>query len=106
MSHSCRVSLHQLVRFLVVKLTHSILNLRFDMSVIFTVNYFSVGGDVIVDRETFLMTDFMNLKINLTQFFRGAHRSRICVHVFIRLSANTYITICIYTVFLKKKSHT
>jgi hypothetical protein len=38
-----RVDLVQLVRFLVVKLTHSDLNSRFNMSIIFTVNYsFSV----------------------------------------------------------------
>jgi hypothetical protein len=35
----CRVSLVQLVRFLVVKLTHLDLNYRFDMSVVFTTNY-------------------------------------------------------------------
>jgi hypothetical protein len=34
-----RVSLVQLVRFLVVKLIYSDLNHRFDMSVIFTINY-------------------------------------------------------------------
>jgi hypothetical protein len=34
-----RVSLAQLVRFLVVELIHPVLNSRFDMSVIFTANY-------------------------------------------------------------------
>jgi hypothetical protein len=33
------VGLAQLVRFLVMELTYSDLNLRFDMSVIFTTNY-------------------------------------------------------------------
>jgi hypothetical protein len=33
------VGLAQLVRFLVVELTHSGSNLRFDMGVVFTVNY-------------------------------------------------------------------
>jgi hypothetical protein len=38
-----RVVLVQLFRFLVVKLTHSVSNLRFDMYVVFTFNYsFSV----------------------------------------------------------------
>jgi hypothetical protein len=36
---SCRVGLAQLTRFLVVKLTHSDLNLRFDMDVAFMTNY-------------------------------------------------------------------
>jgi hypothetical protein len=34
-----RVGLAQLVRLLVVELTHSVLNLRFDMYLVFTVNY-------------------------------------------------------------------
>jgi hypothetical protein len=37
---SCRVGLAQLVRFLVVELTHSGLNHKFDMNVIFMANYF------------------------------------------------------------------
>ncbi len=60
-----RVGLAQLVRFLVVKLTYSGLNSIFDMSVIFTANYFFRGGDVSVDSDTFLVTDFVNLKIKL-----------------------------------------
>jgi hypothetical protein len=39
----CRVSLAQLVKFLVVELTHLNLNHRFDMSVTFTANYFFSG---------------------------------------------------------------
>jgi hypothetical protein len=35
----CRVDLAQLVRFLVVELTHPGLNPRFDMGVAFTANY-------------------------------------------------------------------
>jgi hypothetical protein len=35
----CRVGLAQLVRLLVLKLTHSGSNSRFDMCVVFTVNY-------------------------------------------------------------------
>jgi hypothetical protein len=45
----------------------------------------SVGGDVPVDSEALLVTDFVNLKIKLTQSFRGAYRG-----------------ICVCTVFLKK----
>jgi hypothetical protein len=36
----CRVGLAQLVRFLVVKLTHSGSNLRFEIGVIFMTNYY------------------------------------------------------------------
>jgi hypothetical protein len=62
----------------------------------------SVEGDVPVDSETLLVTDFVNLKIKPTQSFRGAHRGRICVCVFIGVSAHTYMSICVCTVFLKK----
>jgi hypothetical protein len=73
------VGLAQLVRFLVVKLTYSGLNAIFDMSVIFTANYFFRGGDVSVDSDTFLVTDFVNLKIKSVQSFRCAHRNRVCM---------------------------
>jgi hypothetical protein len=39
-SHSCRVGLNQLVRFLVVELTYLGSNHRFDMDVTFMANYF------------------------------------------------------------------
>jgi hypothetical protein len=39
----CRVRLAQLIRFIVVELTHISLNLRFDMCVIFMTNYFFSG---------------------------------------------------------------
>jgi hypothetical protein len=58
--------------------------------------------DVLVDSKTFFVTDFMNLKIQSTQFFRDTHRDRICICVFIGVSAHTYMSIYIYTVFLKK----
>jgi hypothetical protein len=56
-----------------------------------------VGGDVSVDNKTLLMTDFVNLRIKPTQFFRNAHRDKVCVRVFIGVSART--------VFLKKKKN-
>jgi hypothetical protein len=61
-----------------------------------------MGGDVPVDSETLLVTDFVNLKIKLVQSFGGAHRGRMCVCVFIGVSARTCMGICICTVFLKK----
>jgi hypothetical protein len=63
----------------------------------------SVEGDVPVDSETLLVIDFMNLKIKSTQSFRCAHRGRVCVCVFIGVSARTYMHICICTMFLKKE---
>jgi hypothetical protein len=62
----------------------------------------SVGGDVPVDSEALLVTDFMNLKIKTAQSFRCAHRGRVCVRVFIGMSVRIYMSICVYTVFLKK----
>jgi hypothetical protein len=53
-----------------------------------------------VDSDTLLVTDFVNLKIKSAQSFRDAHRGKMCVRVFIGVSA-TCMNICIYTVFLK-----
>jgi hypothetical protein len=64
---------------------------------------FSVGGDVPVDSETILVADFMNFKIKPAQSFGGAHRGRVCVRVFIGVSARTCMSIYVYTVFLKKE---
>jgi hypothetical protein len=62
----------------------------------------SVGGDVPVDSETFLVTDFLNLKIKPAQSYEGAHRGRVCVHVFIGVSGHTCMSICVCNLFLKK----
>jgi hypothetical protein len=40
-------------------------------------------------------------KIKPAQSFRSAHRGRLYVHMFIWMSAHTYMSICVYTVFLK-----
>jgi hypothetical protein len=64
---------------------------------------FSVGGDVPVDSETLLVADFMNFKIKSAQSFGGAHKGRVCVRVFIGVSARTCMSIYVYTVFLKKE---
>jgi hypothetical protein len=61
-----------------------------------------VGGDVPVDSEALLVTDFVNLKIKPTQTFEGAHRGRLHVCVFIRVSARMCMSICVCIVFLKK----
>jgi hypothetical protein len=60
-----------------------------------------VRGDVLIDNETLLMTNFVNLKVKPAQSFRCAYRCRVCVRVFIVMSVHTYISICIYNVFLK-----
>jgi hypothetical protein len=57
-------------------------------------------GNVLI--EIFLMTDFVNLKIKSAQSFRGAHKGKMYVRIFIGLSVHTCISIYIYTVFLKK----
>jgi aspartate carbamoyltransferase catalytic subunit len=61
-----------------------------------------VKGDVTVDSEVLLVTDFVNLKIKSAQSFGGAHRGRVCVRVFIEVSTRTCMSICVCTVFLKK----
>jgi hypothetical protein len=47
-----------------------------------------VRGDVSVGSDALLVTDFVNLKIKLTQSFGCAYRSRMCVRIFIGLSAH------------------
>jgi hypothetical protein len=61
-----------------------------------------VGGDVPINSDALLVTDFMNLKIKPTQSFGGAHRDKMCVRVFIGVSARTCMSICVCIVFLKK----
>jgi hypothetical protein len=40
-------------------------------------------------------------KIKLAQSFRYAHRYRLCVYMFIRMSDHMFMSICVCTVFLK-----
>jgi hypothetical protein len=63
-----------------------------------------VGGDVSIDSDALLVTDFINLKIKLTQSFRSTHRDNVCVRMFICVSAHTYMSIYVCTVFLKNRS--
>jgi hypothetical protein len=62
----------------------------------------SVGGDVSIDNETFLMTDFVNLKIKPTQSFGGVHRDRMHVHIL--MSARTCMSIYVYSVSKKRNA--
>jgi hypothetical protein len=57
-----------------------------------------VGGDVPVDSETLLVTDFVNFKIKSAQSFECAHRDRVYVRVFIGVNSCR----CMSTMFLKK----
>jgi hypothetical protein len=60
-----------------------------------------MGDDIPIDSETLLVTDFVNFKIKSAPSFRGANRDRMCVCVFIGMSARMCISICICTVFKK-----
>jgi hypothetical protein len=62
-----------------------------------------VRGNVSVDNDVLLVTDFVNLKIKSAQSFRNVHRGRIYVYVFIYVSAHTCISIYVCNVFLKKE---
>jgi hypothetical protein len=44
----------------------------------------------------------VNLKIKPAQYFRVTPRGRMCVRVFIGVSAHMCMSIYVYTVFLKK----
>jgi hypothetical protein len=57
-----------------------------------------VGGDLPVNSEAFLMTDFVNLKINPTQSFVCAHRDRMCVCVH-KAECPYYMSICVVLCF-------
>jgi hypothetical protein len=51
---------------------------------------------------TLLVTDFMNFKIKPAQSFRGAHRGKVCIRVFIRVSTHMCMSIYVYTVLKKQ----
>jgi hypothetical protein len=59
--------------------------------------------DVPVDSESLLVTDFVNLKIKSIQSFRYIHKDRMYIRMFIGVIGYTYISIYIFTMFLKKK---
>jgi hypothetical protein len=61
----------------------------------------SVGGDVPIDSETFLVTDFVNLNIKPTQFFGGANKGRVYTCIFIGVIAHTCMSICVCIVLKK-----
>jgi hypothetical protein len=44
--------------------------------------------------------DFVNFKIKPVQSFRCAHKSRVCMYMFIKMSTHTYMSIYVCTMFL------
>jgi hypothetical protein len=72
------------------------------MSVVFTINYFLVEDDVPIDIDALLVTDFVNLKIKSAQSFGCVYRDRVCIRVFIGVSAHMCINIYVYTISRKK----
>jgi hypothetical protein len=59
---------------------------------------FSVEDDVPVNSKSFLVTDFMNLKIKLAQSFKSTHRDKICMFIY----RSEYSSVYEYLCFLKK----
>jgi hypothetical protein len=57
-----------------------------------------VGGDIPIDSETFLLTDFMNLNIKSAQYFGCAHKIG-CVYIYLY---DTCINICACTELKKR----
>jgi hypothetical protein len=67
---------------------------------------FSVGDDVPVDSDAFLVTDFMDLKIKSAQSFKVTYRGRVCVRVFIEVSAHPCIsTTAQYNTHIRTSTH-
>jgi len=52
-----------------------------------------VVGDVPVNSEAPAVTSSISRFAGPTQFFGGAHRDRVCVHAFIRVSALVYVSV-------------
>jgi hypothetical protein len=61
-----------------------------------------VGDDISVDSETLFVIDFMNFKIKSAQSFRCTHKDSVYIHVFIRISVRTCVSIFVCSVFQKK----
>jgi hypothetical protein len=42
----------------------------------------SVRGDVAIDNESFLVTDFMNFNIKSNLPFKNARRNKVCMYIY------------------------
>jgi hypothetical protein len=61
-----------------------------------------VGYDVSINNDGLLVTDFINLKIKLTQSFRYVYKSMMYVCMFIGVNGHTFMRICVYIVSKKQ----
>jgi hypothetical protein len=62
----------------------------------------SVGGDVPVNSDALLVTDFVNLMIKSAQSFGCVHKDRVCVYVYRSKCSYVYEDVtCLY--FVSKK---
>jgi len=50
----------------------------------------SVVDDVPVDSEAHVVTSSISRFTSPTRFFKGVHRGRMCIHIFIGLSVHLY----------------
>jgi hypothetical protein len=78
----------------VVKLTQLSSNLIFDMGIVFMINFLLVKDDVFIDSKVLLVTDFVNLKIKLTQSFEGVSKKKIKVKA--QLLVNRLLICCMF----------
>jgi hypothetical protein len=61
----------------------------------------SVEDDVPVDSESFLVIDFVNLKIKPTQSFECVYRGRVCTHIYRSECSYIYKYLRLYCVYKK-----
>jgi hypothetical protein len=62
-----------------------------------------VIGDVPIDSDALLVTDFLNFKIKLTQSFGGVHMGSVCMCVHKDEFSYVYKYLCLYCI--SKKSY-
>jgi hypothetical protein len=83
-----------MVRLFVMELIYLNLNFRFNVAVLYLWLIILSVINVVLSTVKRYLTDFMNLKIKLIQFFECA--DKICAYIFIEVSTHIYINICIY----------
>jgi hypothetical protein len=62
-----------------------------------------VGDDVPINREAFLMINFVNFKLKSAQSFKNTYRDRMCVCVY--RSEYLYIYEYMYLYYVSKKTY-
>jgi hypothetical protein len=71
-----------LVRFFFVEPIYLDSNFKFGLSIVYLgLIIFLVVCDVLIDSETFLVIDFINIKIKSIQFFEDANMGKILICV-------------------------